>query len=95
MPRTERVRSRISLALMTRPERGTLMRYGDCIAEMLREARGKCVTIRSLHVDGVERRSAAEWRNARLLDDQLLQCEPADIKPRFCRNKAVRYDLRR
>jgi len=26
--------------------------------------------IRSLHFDGVERRSAVKWKNRRLLDDQ-------------------------
>jgi hypothetical protein len=64
MPRTERVRSRISLALMTRPERGTLVRYGDRIAEVLGEPRGERVTIRSLHVDGVEPRSAVKWKTS-------------------------------
>jgi hypothetical protein len=28
--------------------------------------------IRSLHADGVERRSAVKWKNLRLLDDQLF-----------------------
>jgi hypothetical protein len=81
MPRTEPVRSRIGLAVTTRPERRTLVRYGDCIAEIPREARGKCVTIRSLHGDGSERRSTEKWRNLKLLDDQLFQRDPAVIKP--------------
>jgi len=28
--------------------------------------------IRSLHADGVKRRSAVKWKNLRLLDDQLF-----------------------
>ena len=58
MPRTQRVSSRARLLLKTRPKRGALVRYGDRIAEVLGEARGERVMIRSLHTDGVERRSA-------------------------------------
>jgi len=70
MPRTKRVSAR--LLLKTRPKRGALVRYGDRIAEVLGEARGERVMIRSLHADGVERRSAVKWKNLRLLDDQLF-----------------------
>ena len=72
MPRTKRVISRARLLLKTRPKRGALVRYGDRIAEVLGEARGERVMIRSLHADGVERRSAVKWKNLRLLDDQLF-----------------------
>jgi len=41
-------------------------------AEVLGEARGERVMIRSLHADGVERRSAVKWKNLKLLDDQLF-----------------------
>ena len=56
----------------TLPKRGTLVRYGERIAEVLGEARGERVMIRSLHADGLERRSAVKWRNLRPLDDQLF-----------------------
>jgi hypothetical protein len=73
MPRTKRVSSRARLLLKTRPKRGALVRYGDRIAEVvLGEARGERVMIRSLHADGVERRSAVKWKNLKLLDDQLF-----------------------
>jgi hypothetical protein len=55
-----------------RPKRGTLVRYGERIAEVLGEARGERVMIRSLHADGLERRSAVKWQNLRPLDDQLF-----------------------
>jgi hypothetical protein len=54
MPRTQRGSSRSHLPLKTRPKRGALVRYGDRIAEVLGEARGERVMIRSLHADGVE-----------------------------------------
>jgi len=63
---------RARLLLKTRPKRGALVRYGDRIAEVLGEARGERVMIRSLHADGVERRSAVKWKNLRLLDEQLF-----------------------
>ena len=72
MPRIQRVCSRARLSLKTRPKRGALVRYGDGIAEVLGEARGERVMIRSLHADGVERRSAVKWKNPRSLDDQLF-----------------------
>src|ERR1700693_1797305 len=72
MPRTKRVSSRGRLLLKTRPKRGALVRDGDRIAEGLGEARGERGMIRSLHADGVERRSAVKWKNLRLLDDQLI-----------------------
>ena len=55
-----------------RPTRGALMRYGDRIAEVLDEARGQRVMIKSIHRDGVERRSAVKWTNLLPLDDQLF-----------------------
>jgi hypothetical protein len=58
--------------LRRRPARGTLVRYGDRIAEVLGEARGQRVMIKSIHRDGVERRSAVKWTNLVALDDQLF-----------------------
>jgi len=55
-----------------RPARGTLVRNGDRIAEVLGEARGQRVMIKSIHRDGVERCSAVKWTNLRPLDDQLF-----------------------
>jgi hypothetical protein len=72
MPRTKRVCSRTRLLLKARPKRGGLVHYGDRVAEVLVEARGESVMIRSLHADGVERRSAVKSKNLRLLDDQLF-----------------------
>jgi hypothetical protein len=72
MPRTKRVDPLARLLMKARPKRGALVRYGDRIAEVLGEARGERVMIRSLHADGVERRSAVKWKNLRLLDDQLF-----------------------
>ena len=60
MPRTKRISSRARLLLKTRPKRGALVRYGDRIAEVLGEAQGERIMIRSLHSDGVERRSAVK-----------------------------------
>jgi hypothetical protein len=72
MLRTKRVSSRARLLLKARPKRGAPALYGDRIAKVLGEARGERVMIRSLHADGVERRSAVKWKNLRLLDDQLF-----------------------
>ena len=72
MPRTTHVKSGARHLLKARPKRGALVRYGDRIAEVLGEARGERIMIRSLHADGVERRSAVKWRNLRLLDNQLF-----------------------
>jgi hypothetical protein len=72
MQRIKHVSARARLLLKTRPKRGALVRYGDRIAEVLGEARGERVMIRSLHADGIERRSAVKWKNLRLLDDQLF-----------------------
>jgi hypothetical protein len=72
MPRTKRISSRARLLLKTRPERGALVRSGDRIAKVLGEARGERVRIRSLHANGVERRSAVKWKNLKLLGDQLF-----------------------
>jgi hypothetical protein len=58
--------------LRRRPASGTLGRYGDRIAEVLGEARGQRVMIKSIHRDGVERRSAVKWTNLVPLDDQLF-----------------------
>jgi hypothetical protein len=48
MPRAKRVSARARPLLKTRPKRGALMRYDDKIAEVLVEARGERVMIRSL-----------------------------------------------
>jgi hypothetical protein len=65
---TKRTRS----GMRRRPARGTLVRYGDRLAEVLGEARGQRVMIKSIHRDGVERRSAVKWTNLVPLDDQLF-----------------------
>ena len=72
MPRTKRVSSGARLLPKARPKRGALVRYGDRIAEVLGEARGERVMIRSLHAEGFQRRSAVKWKNLKLLDDQLF-----------------------
>jgi hypothetical protein len=72
MPRTKPVSSGARLLPKARPKRGALVRYGDRIAEVLGEARGERVMIRSLHTDGVARRRAVKWKNLRLLDDQVF-----------------------
>ena len=46
----------------------TLVRYQDRIAEVLGEARGQRAMIRSIHVDGRERRTAVKWINLLPLD---------------------------
>jgi hypothetical protein len=60
MPRAKPVASRARLLLKVRLKRGALVRYGDRIAEVLGEAQGERIMIRSLHSDGVERRSAVK-----------------------------------
>jgi hypothetical protein len=55
-----------------KPVRGTLVRYRDRIAEVLGDARGERVMIRSVHADGVERRTAVKWANLRRLDPHLF-----------------------
>jgi hypothetical protein len=55
-----------------KPARGTLVRYQDRIAEVLGDARGERVMIRSVHADGVERRTAVKWVNLVPLDQQLF-----------------------
>jgi hypothetical protein len=46
-----------------KPLRGTLARYRNRIVEVMGEARGQRVMIRSIHDDGIERRSAVKWAN--------------------------------
>ncbi|SAL58617.1 hypothetical protein AWB73_06515 [Caballeronia turbans] len=55
-----------------KPPRGTLMRYEDRIVEVLGEARGQRIMIRSIHADGTERLTAVKLTNLRPLDDQLF-----------------------
>ena len=43
-----------------KPTRGALARYQHRIVEVLGEARGPGVMIRSIHADGVERRTAVK-----------------------------------
>ncbi|AME27332.1 hypothetical protein [Burkholderia sp. PAMC 26561] len=71
MLRKKRVTPR-PLLLTVRPKRGVLVRYSNRYAQVLGDARGKPLVIRSLHADGVERRSSVKWKNLRLLDDQLF-----------------------
>ena len=49
-----------------------LARYHDRIVEVLGQARGQRVMIRSIHADGVERRTAMTWINLLSLDGQLF-----------------------
>ncbi len=55
-----------------KPVRGMLMMYEERIVEVLGEARGERVMIRSVHADGVERRSAVKWVNLVPLGRQLF-----------------------
>ncbi len=48
------------------------MRYQDRIAEVMGEARGQRVMIRSIHPDGQERRTAVKWVNLVPLETQLF-----------------------
>ena len=58
--------------IQRKPPRGTLVRYQDRIVEVLGEARGQRIMIRSIHADGTERRTAVKLNNLRPLDDQLF-----------------------
>jgi hypothetical protein len=58
--------------LKQKPPRGTLARYRDRIVEVLGEARGRRVMIRSIHADGDERLSAVKLTNLTLLENQLF-----------------------
>jgi hypothetical protein len=49
--------------MKTKPPRGTLARYRNRIVEVLGAARGQRVMIRSIHDDGVERKTAVKWAN--------------------------------
>jgi hypothetical protein len=55
-----------------KPLRGALVKYQDRVVEVLGEARGQRVMIRSIHADGVERRAAVKWVNLLPLDGQLF-----------------------
>lgn len=55
-----------------KPPRGTLARYRERIVEVLGEARGQRVMIRSVHADGAERRTAVKLINLLPLDSQLF-----------------------
>ncbi|GAB5095919.1 hypothetical protein YK56LOC_16350 [Caballeronia sp. HLA56] len=55
-----------------KPLRGTLARYRNRIVEVLGEARGERVMIRSIHDDGVERRTAVKWINLLPMDTELF-----------------------
>ena len=48
MPRNQPLGSRVRFLLKARPKRGALLRYGDRIAEVLGEARGQRVMIKSI-----------------------------------------------
>jgi hypothetical protein len=76
MPRNQPLGSRVRFLLKARPKRGALLRYGDRIAEVLGKARGQRVMIKSIHRDGVERRSAVKWTTLVPLDDQLFYASP-------------------
>ena len=55
-----------------KPSRGTLARYRDRIVEILGEARGQRVMIRSIHPDGRERLTAVKLANLLPLQSQLF-----------------------
>jgi hypothetical protein len=55
-----------------KPPRGTIARYRDRTVEVLGEARGQRVRIRSIHADGSERFTAIKLINLLPLDDQLF-----------------------
>jgi hypothetical protein len=55
-----------------KPSHGTLARYRNRIVEVLGEARGQRVMIRSIHDDGVERRTAVKWVNLMPLEMELF-----------------------
>ncbi|WP_250455256.1 hypothetical protein [Caballeronia sp. ATUFL_M2_KS44] len=55
-----------------KPPRGTLARYRNRIVEVLGEARGERVMIRSIHDDGIERRTAVKWASLLPLDTALF-----------------------
>ncbi|MDR5784484.1 hypothetical protein [Caballeronia sp. LZ043] len=48
------------------------MRYEDRIVEVLGEARGRRIMIRSIHADGTERRTAVKLNSLRPLNAQLF-----------------------
>jgi hypothetical protein len=58
--------------LKRKPARGTLARYGDRIVEVLGEARGQRIMIRSIHADGSERLTAVKLINLMPLNNQLF-----------------------
>ena len=55
-----------------KPPRGTFARYGNRIVEVLGEARGQRVMIRSIHADGSERLTAVKVTNLLPLENQLF-----------------------
>ena len=55
-----------------KPSRGTLARYRDRIVEILGEARGQRVMIRSIHPDGRERLTSVKLANLLPLESQLF-----------------------
>jgi hypothetical protein len=55
-----------------KPPLGTLARYGDRIVEILGEARGQRVMIRSIHPDSRERLTAVKLANLLPLESQLF-----------------------
>jgi hypothetical protein len=59
-------------SIRRKPPRGTFARYGDRIVEVLGEARGQRVMIRSIHPDGSERLAAVKLTNLKPLGGQLF-----------------------
>lgn len=55
-----------------KPPRGTLVRYEDRIVEVLGEARGRWIMIRSIHAEGTERRTAVKLNSLGPLGAQLF-----------------------
>ncbi|BAO90356.1 hypothetical protein [Caballeronia cordobensis] len=59
-------------ALKRKPARGTLARCRDRIVEVLGEARGQRIMIRSIHANGSERLTAVKQINLTPLNNQLF-----------------------
>ena len=62
----------LCVCMKRKPVHGALARYHARIVEVRGEARGQRMMIRSIHADGVERRTAVTWINLLPLDGQLF-----------------------
>ncbi len=69
---TKRQTKHTSIRKSDRPLRSTLARYRNRIVEVMGEARGQRVMIRSIHDDGIERRTAVKWTSLLSLETELF-----------------------